>query len=45
MKTAKENGLHPFRYLKYLFGQFPRASGFPGSERTGTLYALLLNFL
>lgn len=22
IKTAKENGLHPFRYLEYLFEQF-----------------------
>ena len=23
METAKENGLHPFRYLNYLFEQMP----------------------
>jgi transposase len=26
METAKENGLHPFGYLKYLFEQLPQLS-------------------
>lgn len=26
METAKENGLHPFNYLKYLFEQLPQIS-------------------
>jgi hypothetical protein len=26
METAKENGLHPYNYLKYLFEQLPQIS-------------------
>lgn len=26
IETAKENGLHPFRYLKYLFEQLPQVA-------------------
>lgn len=27
IESAKENGLHPFNYLKYLFEQLPQISG------------------
>lgn len=31
-ETAKENGLHPFRYLEYLFKQLPQLNNFGDSE-------------
>nr|WP_246132396.1 transposase domain-containing protein [Paenibacillus hemerocallicola] len=27
METAKENGLHPYNYLKFLFEQLPQLPG------------------
>jgi transposase len=27
IESAKENGLHPFNYLKHLFEQLPQISG------------------
>lgn len=32
IETAKENGLHPFRYLKYLFEQLPQLPYLQASE-------------
>jgi hypothetical protein len=32
IETAKENGLHLFRYLTYLFGQLPQLSDLQKAE-------------